>query len=77
MFVLSIKKACGAKILESQIIGQLQACDQNLWAQQDEWFIFEREKKRSPIPKIKGNLTEVDVYLVFWIRHCNRIVLMR
>lgn len=45
MFVLSIKKACGAKILESQIIGQLQACDQNLWAQQDEWFIFEREKK--------------------------------
>lgn len=53
MFVLSIKKACGAKILESQIIGQLQACDQNLWAQQDEWFIFEREKNEARFQKSK------------------------
>lgn len=39
MFVLSIKKACGAKVLESQIIGQLRACDQNLQNQQDKWLI--------------------------------------
>lgn len=38
MFVLSIKKACGAKVLESQIIGQLRACDRNLQNQQDKWL---------------------------------------
>lgn len=75
MFVLSIKKACGAKwrsiVRKSTIIGQLHACDRNHLDgktndsfRQFKRFTYQEEKKNTQRTLTnQANLTEVMYYL--------------